>query len=153
MRGGKRSKEEEEGPLLHAPLPPKGVLRCLRSSGLTVVPQKLRGRKWRRKRGCVADPSTPTGSTAEAKRERRNRSPIEANPAKARREEKRRSARDCVKATAMRKQRRLKRLIRGASGEATPCRRGRMPTTGMRMNDIEGRKKMTTFCMRSETTG
>ena len=34
-RGGKRSKEEEEGPLLHAPLPPKGVLRCLRSSGLT----------------------------------------------------------------------------------------------------------------------
>ena len=35
MRGGKRSKEEEEGPLLHAPLPPEGVLRCLRSSGLT----------------------------------------------------------------------------------------------------------------------
>ena len=29
---GKRSKEEEEGPLLHAPLPPNGVLRCLRRS-------------------------------------------------------------------------------------------------------------------------
>ena len=70
MRGGKRSKEEEEGPLLHAPLPPEGVLRCLRSSGLTVVPQKLRGRKWRRKRGCVADPSTPTTSTAEAEQKR-----------------------------------------------------------------------------------
>ena len=63
---GKRSKEEEEGPLLHAPLPPNGVLRCLRRSELTVVPQKLRGRKWRGKRGCVADPSTPTALTAEA---------------------------------------------------------------------------------------
>ena len=68
MREGKRSKEEEEGPLLHAPLPPNGVLRCLRRSELTVVPQKLRGRKWRGKRGCVADPSTPTALTAEAER-------------------------------------------------------------------------------------
>ena len=45
MRGGKRSKEEEEGPLLHAPLPPKGVLRCLRSSGLTFSFSQFRVRR------------------------------------------------------------------------------------------------------------